>query len=284
MHYRHHYHAGNFADVFKHLLLIGLIQALNRKDKPWFFLDTHAGAGSYDLRHDIAAKTAEWRDGIGRLAGLSSHDPVLAEYLRLAADPARYPGSPLIAAALARPGDRLALCEKVPEVAEALDRTLRSLPRGENKLADWAVHHRDGYEAASLLPPKEKRGLVLIDPPFERSDEFDAIAELIASAQGRFAQGQYVAWYPVKNRFEADRFVRRVARDSARPVLDVRFDNGEPAEGQMHVCGMLVVNPPFRLLESLQAAFDEMRRHLALGSGAAVTSQWLKTEDQCLRN
>lgn len=284
MHYRHHYHAGNFADVFKHLLLIGLIQALNRKDKPWFFLDTHAGAGHYDLRHDIAAKTAEWRDGIGRLVGMSSADPVLAEYLKLAGNLAQYPGSPLIAAALARPGDRLGLCEKVPEVAEQLERTLRSLPRAEHKPADWAVHLRDGYEAASLLPPKEKRGLVLIDPPFERTDEFDAIADLIASAQGRFAQAQITAWYPVKNRFAADRFVRRVARDSARPVLDIRFDNGEPAEGQMHVCGMLVMNPPFRLLESLQPAFDEMRRHLALGPGAAVASQWLKTEEQCLKN
>lgn len=275
MHYRHHYHAGNFADVFKHLVLIALLGALNRKAKPWFFVDTHAGAGAYDLRHEIASRTAEWQDGIGRLRDATSDDPVLATYLQLAADPARYPGSPLIAARLARPGDRLALCEKIDPVASALDATLGELARG----CDWALHRRDGYESASLLPPREKRGLVLIDPPFERTDEFDAIADLVRSAQARFAQGLFAAWYPVKNRFEADRFVRRVARDSTRPVLDLRFDNGEAAEGQMHVCGMLVVNPPFQLLESLQPAFALIRQRLALGPDAAITADWLKTED-----
>ena len=278
MHYRHHYHAGNFADVFKHLTLIALIGALNRKDKPWFFLDTHAGAGHYDLRHERASKTAEWQDGIGRLAGLDSDDPVLGRYLRLAADVSAYPGSPVIAARLARAGDRLGLCEKVDEVAALLDASLRRLPRS----ADWAVHRRDGYEAASLLPPAEKRGLVLIDPPFERSDEFDACADFVRQAQSRFAQGQYAVWYPLKNRFDGDRFLRRLARESTRPVLDLRFDNGEPAEGQMHACGMVVVNPPFQLLDSLQPSFELLPKKLALGAGARIDIQWIKTEDQCL--
>lgn len=277
MHYRHHYHAGNFADVFKHLLLIGLLQALNRKDKPWFFLDTHAGAGDYDLQHDVASRTGEWQQGIARLHGTQSDHPVLSTYLRLAANTRAYPGSPLIAAQLARPGDRLALCEKVPEIAATLDATLRRYACRAEK----AIHIRDGYEAASLLPPREKRGLVLIDPPFERTDEFDATADCIIACQTRFVQGLFAAWYPVKNRHMADRFARRLARDSARPVLDLRYDNGEAAEGQMHACGLIIVNPPFQFVEAVQPAMSRMHTALALGLGAAYSVQWLKTEDQC---
>src|ERR1043165_9663162 len=198
MHYQHRYHAGNFGDVFKHALLCALLKALNRKDTPWFYLETHAGSGDYDLRRDEAARTGEFEDGIARLWPLRFKEGALFDYLRQVAalNPDEqlhgYPGSPLIAQALARPQDRLALCEKEPEIAAALKQTL-----GRDRRV--AIHHRDGYEAYALLPPQEKRGLVLIDPPFERRDEFDTVAEFLERAVGRFANGIYAAWYPVKS-------------------------------------------------------------------------------------
>jgi 23S rRNA (adenine2030-N6)-methyltransferase len=232
VHYRHSYHAGNFADVFKHVLLVGLLGALNRKDKPWCYLETHAGAGDYDLGFEGASRTGEWREGIGRLGDAGGAPEMVAEYLRLIAaaratgSPEHYPGSPQFARALARAEDRLVLCEKVPEVAAELKASLRGDRRA-------AIHLRDGYEAHSLLPPPEKRGLVLIDPPFERTDELDAIAELIQKSVARFAGGIYAAWYPVKNPHLVSRFARRVAKDTAKPVLNLEFDNGAEADDEI---------------------------------------------------
>ncbi|MDB5969623.1 MAG: Ribosomal large subunit methyltransferase [Hydrocarboniphaga sp.] len=278
MHYRHHYHAGNFADVLKHALLTGLLAALNAKDKPWFFLDTHAGAGRYDLRHAAAETTAEWRQGIGRLLP-APPAASLKPYLDLAADTAAYPGSPLIAARLARPGDRMLMVEKVTEVADLLEHHLRqAAPR-----ANWTVLRGDGYEsAAASLPPAEKRGLVLIDPPFEALTEFDQIGEFLQIAQTRFVQGQYLVWYPVKKRFETERFLRRIAKASPKPALDFRFDNGAPAQGQMHVCGVLVLNPPWKFEDTMKPALDAIARGLAQGPKSTIETRWIKTEAECL--
>ncbi|MDR3419225.1 MAG: 23S rRNA (adenine(2030)-N(6))-methyltransferase RlmJ [Nevskia sp.] len=291
VHYRHSYHAGNFADVFKHVLLIGLLAALNRKDKPWCYLETHAGAGDYDLGGEGATRTGEWQDGIGRLTDPSGAPELVAEYLRLmmvARDQAgaqHYPGSPQFARALARPQDRLVLCEKVPAVAEDLKRSLR----GDGRVA---IHLRDGYEAHALLPPAEKRGLMLIDPPFERGDEFDAIAGLIAKSAARFAGGVYAAWYPVKNRHVVSQFARRVARETGRPVLRLEFDTGAGAQtvstvragtgrGEakviekhpLHACGLLVVNPPYGFEQQADAALRWLAQRLAQGAGAGFTAE-----------
>lgn len=255
MHYRHLYHAGNFADVFKHVLLVALLQALSRKDKPWCYLDTHAGAGCYDLDSGEAERTGEWRDGIGRLWSAVPKDPTLLRYLEAirainpsAELPRCYPGSPWLAAQLARPGDRLVVCERVPAVAKTLSEVLLAAE----------LHRRDGYEAHALLPPREKRGLVLIDPPFERVDEFDAAAEFLQRAGARFAGGIYALWYPLKNRHAAGRCVRRLARDAGRPVLNLQIDNGARAAGRMHACGLAVVNPPFGFEVAAQSALDEL--------------------------
>ena len=309
VHYRHSYHAGNFADVFKHVLLVGLLGALNRKDKPWCYLETHAGAGDYDLAAEGATRTGEWREGIGRLDSTHGAPELVTEYLRLIqaarsqGSAEHYPGSPQFARALARADDRLVFCEKVPEVADALRRSLRGDRRA-------AIHLRDGYEAHALLPPVEKRGLVLIDPPFERSDELDAIAELIAKSVGRFAGGIYAAWYPVKNPHLVSRFARRVAKDTAKPVLNLEFDNGAEADDElrfasterpraehaqrrerpeirrqrredpstgivriadkkiMHACGLLVVNPPFGFEAEAAAALQWLKPRLAQGPRA----------------
>ena len=258
MHYRHAYHAGNFADVFKHILLVGLLQALNRKDKPWCYLDTHAGAGRYDLDSAAAGKTAEWEGGIGRLRGLKNAPEPLAGFLKIVgAKTTRYPGSPLFAEALMRPGDRLVLCEKEPEVYEQLKSTLHA-----------EIHQRAGYGAHGLVPPKEKRGLILIDPPFEARDEFTRASEFLAKACARFSNGVYALWYPLKNRHEAERFLRRVQRDIAQPLLNIAFENGAPGEGQMRACGLLVVNPPFQFEREIEPALKILVRELAQGPRA----------------
>lgn len=314
MHYQHQFHAGNFADVFKHTLLCGLLAALNRKDTPWCFLDTHAGAGAYRLDSVAADKTGEWREGIARLAELADAPEPLATLLRLVREEnpggglRNYPGSPQIARALARPQDRVVLCEKVPAIAAQL----------KANCAGVELHLRDGYEAASLLPPKEKRGLILIDPPFERPDEFDAAAQFLKAAQARFAHGIYAVWYALKNRRAADQFLRKVAAlnrpwrayefetgeesrfagiargDSERPhshsgavpsvqwplgPLNVRA-GGSRSQGvsasapemtpkhRMHACGVLVLNPPFQFDQDIRAAMDVLVEHLAQGPNA----------------
>lgn len=264
MHYRHSYHAGNFADVFKHVVLCALLQALSRKDKPWCYLETHSGAGAYDLEGEGAARTGEWRDGIGRLAGLDRVPELLDRYLGIVrglngdGTTRHYPGSPLFAQALARERDRLVFCEKVPEVVADLRENLK----GERRAV---VHHRDGYEAHALLPPAEKRGLVLVDPPFERPDEFDAAGELVGKAIGRFAGGIYAIWYPLKNRHAAGRFERHVARACDEPPLRLAFENGAPGEGQMRGCAVLVINPPFGLERELDESGRLLARLLAQG-------------------
>jgi len=280
MHYRHAYHAANFADVFKHVLLVGLLAGLSRKDKPWVFVDTHAGAGDYDLDDIAAGTTGEWRGGIGALAdaGNAVDVPALvARYLSLVgaenADGGfrRYPGSPQLARWLMRPelADRLVLCEKVDAVADDLKRALRG--------ANAAIHVRDGYEAHALVPPAEKRGLMLIDPPFERGDEFDAVAELLRRALARFGNGVYAVWYPLKNAHVAGKFVQRIARESGRPTLDLMIETDAPPRAPdangivkqpMTACGMVVVNPPFGFAEQARDALAFLAPRLAQGPNA----------------
>jgi 23S rRNA (adenine2030-N6)-methyltransferase len=268
VHYQHRYHAGNFADVFKHVLLVGLLQALNRKDKPWFYLETHAGGGFYDLAGAEAQRTGEWREGIGRLDPAPAGVEPLRRYREIVAAvpgaPQVYPGSPHFAQTLARPGDRIVLCEKVPAVFEQL----RATVGGDARVN---LHQRDGYECHSLLPLPEKRGLVLVDPPFERPDEFDAVSDFLRKATGRFAHGSYAVWYPIKNRFEADRFRRRMMREHPRSGADLQLHNGASAEGQMRACGLCVLNPPFGWAAAMRPALEALARQLAQGPRAEST-------------
>jgi 23S rRNA (adenine2030-N6)-methyltransferase len=274
MHYRHSYHAGNFADVFKHVVLCALLQALCRKDKPWCYLETHAGAGAYDLAGEGATRTGEWRDGIGRLHDLVDGPPLLQSFLDVVRGVngtgalRHYPGSPLFAQAYARERDRLVLCEKVPEVAAELRENLK----GERRAV---VHRRDGHEAHALLPPAEKRGLVLVDPPFERPDEFEAAAGLVEKSLARFAGGVFAVWYPLKNRHPASRFERRVARACDEPPLRLSFETGAPGEGQMRACAVLVANAPYGLEQELEPAGRRLERLLAQGPKAAYEARTL---------
>lgn len=266
MHYRHSFHAGNFADVFKHIVLGTLLSALGRKDKPWSYLETHSGAAAYDLDNAGAVRTGEWRNGIGRLYGLAQAPPALTDYLsrirqfNSGGELRRYPGSPWLALQAARPDDRIVLCEKIEPVFAELKQNLG----GDSRVS---FHRRNGYEAPALLPPKEKRGLVLVDPPFERPDEFEAMAQVLAETHRRFSGGTVALWYPLKNRHAAARFVRQAAR-TAGECLQIEFENGAAGDGQMRGCGMLVAKPPFRLEDELAPALKILVRDLAQGPKA----------------
>jgi Protein involved in catabolism of external DNA len=262
VHYRHAYHAGNFADVFKHLILVALLRRLSDKPAPWAMLDSHAGAGLYTLDGGVDGVAGEWRDGVGRLWGAPVTSVALADWQALltAANPGGalrfYPGSPWLARRGAREDDRIVACEAVAEVADQLRARVPGLE----------LHRRNGYELASLLPPRERRGLLLIDPPFERADEFDAMAAFVDQARQRFAGGVYALWYPLKNRHAAARFVRRTARGVE--ALECGLDTGAAGDGRMRACAMLILNPPWGIEATLAPALEELARLLARGPAA----------------
>ena len=238
MNYRHAYHAGNFADCFKHALLVQLLRDMQRKDKAFLVLDTHAGTGRYDLGSGAAEKTGEWRGGIGRL--LEARPPALTDYLALVENLGLYPGSPIIAQALLRPIDRLIACELHPEDAATLKAELASAKNA-------AVHLRDGYAAMrAFLPPPEKRALILIDPPFEEPDEFATLTKNLAMAYDKFKSGCYAVWYPVKHRAPVRNFFETLKLTPIRDVIAAEFCLREPVNpASLNGCGLLIVNPPY---------------------------------------
>jgi len=246
LNYRHAYHAGNFGDCVKHALLVWMLGALTRKPAPIFVLDTHAGAGAYDLASGPAERTGEWHGGIGRL--LEDTPEALADYVGLVRRLGLYPGSPTLARALLRPGDRMACCELHPEEYAALRRRFAHD-------AQVGVHRRDAWEAlGALLPPQERRGLALIDPPFEAPDEFDRLLAGLRAGYARFRAGVFAAWYPIKHRAPVRAFLTRVAESGIRDVLAAEVWLREPVDpARLNGCGVLVVNPPFRFAEEAPA-------------------------------
>ncbi len=282
MNYRHVYHAGNFADVVKHAVLARLVEYLKQKDKAFRVVDTHAGIGLYDLASAEAQKTGEWRGGIGVLldAALSPEAAaLLAPYLETvrALNPdgglSRYPGSPLIARHLLRRQDRLSAAELHPEDAERL----KILFEGDFQVRVMAL---DGWLAfGAHLPPKEKRGLVLVDPPFEEEGEFDRIVGGLAKACKRWPGGIYALWYPIKNRKAVAAF-REALRETGIPkLLDIVFEiRPSSSEPSLDGTGMVVVNPPFTLEEELRALLPVLHRALAAERSARWTMDWLAGE------
>lgn len=245
MNYRHAFHAGNFADCMKHALLLWLLQALQRKESGFLVLDTHAGTGRYDLRGAEAERTGEWREGIGRLLAAGPGLPApLADYVRLVERLGLYPGSPALAAAVLRPQDRLIACELHPEDQALLRRNFR----GQGQVA---VHLRDGYEAMrAFLPPPERRGLVLIDPPFEQTDEFDRLVAALREAYARFRGGVLAAWYPIKHRAPVRAFHTAIAEAGIRNVVAAELLLREPVTAdRLNGSGLLIVNPPWKFEE-----------------------------------
>jgi 23S rRNA (adenine2030-N6)-methyltransferase len=236
--YRHAYHAGNFADCYKHALLVLLLRGMRRKEKPFLVLDTHAGSGRYDLAGGPAEKTGEWRDGIDKL--LEARPPALADYLALIESLGLYPGSPLIELALLRASDRLIACELHPEDAATLKAGLAGARNA-------AVHQRDGYAALrAFLPPAEKRGLILIDPPFEQPDEFAVLTKNLGAAYDKFKSGCYAVWYPVKHRAPVRNFFETLKLTPIRDVIAVEFCLREPVNpARLNGCGLLIINRPY---------------------------------------
>ncbi|MGA3002944.1 MAG: 23S rRNA (adenine(2030)-N(6))-methyltransferase RlmJ [Acetobacteraceae bacterium] len=248
MNYRHAFHAGNFGDCMKHALLVALLRALQRKPAPLFVLDTHAGAGHYDLAAAPAQRTNEAANGILRLLERvppALADPALEHYVATVRRLGLYPGSPELIRSLLRPDDRLACCEAHPEECALL----RRLFRDDRQVA---VHQRDAWQALKgLLPPAQKRGLVLIDPPYEASGEFARVAEGLTLAQSRFPTGVLVAWYPVKHRAPVRALFDMLA---LRDVITAELLLREPLDPtRLNGSGLLIVNPPYRFEQDAQS-------------------------------
>ena len=283
MNYRHAYHAGNFAEVVKHAALARVVAYLREKPAPFRILDTHAGAGLTDLAGPEASRTGEWRDGIARLRAAALEPRVrslLAPYVDAvdACNPdgrlTAYPGSPVLARAWLRPQDRLVACELEPGAAAALARRMRGDPKVK-------VVTIDGWTALSAyLPPKERRGAVLIDPPFEQPGEFDRLAAALAGAHRKWTTGTYLGWYPIKDRREADAFGRRLARTRIPKMLraEVTVAPGRAAT-RLASTGLIVVNPPWTLEGELAVLLPALAATLGRDGPGTFRLDRLTTEN-----
>jgi 23S rRNA (adenine2030-N6)-methyltransferase len=275
MNYRHAYHAGNFADVIKHVALTRIVEYLKRKDKAFRVIDTHAGVGVYDLSSTEAQKTGEWRDGIGKL--LQGKLPAeAAELVAPYLDAVRvfneggglrlYPGSPAIVRHLMRPQDRLTAIELHPADAAAL----KARFAGDFQTR---VIELDGWLALGAhLPPKEKRGLVLVDPPFEEEGEFDRLLDGLQKALRRWPGGVYALWYPIKDRRAVENFRARLGAAGIPKMIDIRFEiRASTAEPRFDGSGLVVVNPPFPLEGEMNVVLPALLTVLHEAPGASAT-------------
>jgi 23S rRNA (adenine2030-N6)-methyltransferase len=282
MNYRHAYHAGNFADVLKHACLALAIEHLKLKPAPFRVIDTHAGAGLYDLDSAASLKTGEWRGGIGSLLAEPVPGPVedlLAPYVRVvrelnAADRLeRYPGSPLLARRLMRRSDVLIANELHPEDHESLSRLLAGDPQVK-------VMQIDAWTALkALLPPKERRGVVLIDPPFEEAGELERMALGLKASHRRFATGTVLLWYPVKDTRPVAAF-HSALRELGLPRMLVAelFIKAPKRHDELSGTGLVLLNPPFTLEEKLKVLLPFLADRLARGKGAFHRLEWLTGE------
>lgn len=283
MNYRHVYHAGNFADVLKHVVLTLVIEHLKLKPAPFRVVDTHAGTGSYDLSSIEAQKTGEWLDGIGRLIDApfpSEIAGILAPYLSAvrredggAGGLQRYPGSPQFARSLLRLDDRLVVNELHEDDCARLRRQFAGDPQTK-------VLNLDGWAAVkALLPPKERRGVTLIDPPFEEPGEFERLSEALREAHKRFASGTVILWYPIKDEMSVARLHADVQTASAARLLAVELMVRSPIHaGGLPGTGLVISNPPFTLAAKLEALLPFLQSKLEQGKGARHQLTWLRRE------
>ncbi len=272
MNYRHIYHAGNFADVLKHAVLAQTVARLLAKPAPFFALDTHAGVGSYDLADERAAKTAEARDGILKLMGAGQSLPdAFSPYLSaLGCLRNSYPGSPRILRRLMRPCDRLALCELHPEDA-------KTLARHFSRDANTSVQQMDGWKSvAAYLPPKEKRGIMLIDPPFEQPGELDRMAQAAISAHKRWPQGIQILWYPVKDVADIWRFHENLEQSGIPGILAIDLLIHDTSDvSRLNGCGLVVINPPWQADNAYADILEACARMFADKDAPASRLTWI---------
>ena len=274
MNYRHAFHAGGFADVIKHIVLVRILLYLQEKPAAFRVIDTHAGAGLYDLMGDEARRSGEWLTGIARLMQARFSDaalPLVEPYLDIVrafnspGDLKAYPGSPLVARAMLRPQDRLTACEVEPNTRKRLIDALRRDTQAR-------VVDLDGWTALpAFVPPNERRGLVLIDPPFEAKDEFERLANGFSEAYAKWPTGSYLLWYPVKSRRATDELARHVAgtAGNSKPAgkcLRLEFSVApREANAGLVSTGLLMVNPPWTLLGELKTILPELEKPLGQG-------------------
>jgi 23S rRNA (adenine2030-N6)-methyltransferase len=280
--YRHAFHAGNFADVFKHAVLCRILHYLRQKPAAFRVIDTHAGAGVYDLAGDEASRSGEWHDGIERLIAAKLAAPVaalLAPYLdvigalnergRLT----RYPGSPALVRAWLRPQDKLIACELERNAAAALAGEMRGDPRIKTlKIDGWTA-------LTAYVPPPERRGLVFVDPPFEAADDLNQFAQSLALAHRKWASGLYSLWYPIKGRPQPDAFAKRLRRAGIAKILRAEFmvaplTNPERLNG----CGLILVNPPWTLENELSRLLPALVPVLGRAGKGGFRLDWLAGE------
>lgn len=264
MNYRHIYHAGNFADVFKHIILMRLLDYLKQKDKPFFLLDTHAGIGLYDLDSEQAQKTGEAADGVMRLQRRKGLTRAVQAYVDLVAEfEGYYPGSPKIMQRLMREEDRLVVNELHPDDRE----TLRDVMGWDRRAR---VEGMDAYlTMKALLPPPEKRGLVLVDPPFEVADEFSRMVKGLQNAYERWATGIYAFWYPIKGVGSVQDYYGALRETGIRKIAAADFYLRDPADPELlNGCGMVLVNPPWTLAAELNTIMGELVPLLAGKTGS----------------
>jgi len=286
--YRHHYHAGNFADVMKHAVLVPLVRALQKKEKGFLYLDTHAGRGSYDLAvaatGDTHARVLEWPEGVGRLwnrpagelpGGVADYIALVREYDRRESnatpEPRFYPGSPALVNLIARPQERLVLCERQPAECAALREKFQFTGGAQ-------VREADGYATVrAVLPPLEKRALVLIDPPFEAQDEWAQIVATLKDGLKRLPGGVFAVWYPLTERAKVDLFFAELRGLVLPPTLAVELVVNPPA-AKMVGCGVLIVNPPWKFADEAAATVEYLAKVLGQGAGARGDLIWLARE------
>jgi 23S rRNA (adenine2030-N6)-methyltransferase len=269
--YRHAFHAGSHADVLKHFILVQLLQYLNNKDKPYWVIDTHAGAGLYALDQGYAAQNAEYKSGIAKLWARNDLPAPLADYVTLVrsvnADNGlkTYPGSPVLAQHLMRRDDRLRLYELHPADGQHLQDNFVDAGR------QVKMEMTDGFAGLkALLPPPPRRGLILIDPPYEEKQDYQRVVKALDEALKRFATGTYAVWYPMLQRQESIQFVDQLKRLPVQDWLHVGLTVHTPAlDGYgMHGSGMFIINPPWTLKQTLQTVMPFLVKELALDEGA----------------
>lgn len=274
MNYRHSFHAGNSADVVKHSLLIALVRALQNKPSALTLIDTHAGCGLYDLNSEEAGRTGESTQGVVR--AIADQNPLLNQYraavraVNVGTEPHLYPGSPRVLSQLLRPQDFLILNEKHPEDAFALRGAMRGTPA--------AVHERDAYELwLAMLPTRTPRGVVVVDPPYEQTDERERITATLAAATRKWAHGVTVIWYPLKERATHERWKQQMRRLGIPKFLNVEhwlYDTDQP--GIYNGAGLFIINPPFAFTQGLPPLLEALRAALAPeGHRGEITTDWL---------
>lgn len=284
MNYRHVYHAGNFADVFKHIILTALISAMMRKDNSFCYLDTHAGTGYYDLFSESAEKTKEYMGGIEKIIAHEKPPALVTRYLNCVhqinnqlqgskqqyASLRYYPGSPMIVRQLIRPHDRIIACELHPEEYQSLKTTFA----GDKQVA---VHHTDGFNGLkAFLPPQERRGLVLIDPPYENPDEFTRIAHTLPLALKRWQTGVYAIWYPIKEKSAVKRFYDALTQHIKDPIFTIELTIYPDIPNHLNGSGLIVINPPWQFDVSIQEILPWLWKALTINDQGEFKAYTLK--------